>query len=61
MNIILIAEPGIQASIQKKLLIKHLGDYGIEANRYIKKNRIKISNQHPEGIIAVINFLNGLY
>lgn len=44
----------------KNSLIKYLGNSGSEAKRFIKKNNIKINNQHPEGIIAVINYINGL-
>ena len=44
----------------KKQFIRYLGTYGSEANRFIKKNRLKINNQNPENIITVISYLGRL-
>jgi hypothetical protein len=41
-------------------LIKLLLDHNTELQRYIRDNKIKINNQHPEIIIGVIRYFNGL-
>jgi hypothetical protein len=51
---------GYAGLYSKNKLIKYLGSFGGEANRFIKKNRIKINNRQPEGVMAVINYLNGI-
>ena len=41
-------------------LIRLLPDHSAGLKRYIRGNRIKINNQHPEGVIDVIRYYNGI-
>jgi hypothetical protein len=43
----------------KSQFIKLLANHEPELNRYIRKNKLKINNRHPENVIAVVNYFNG--
>ena len=44
----------------KGQLIKVLAKHITEVKRYIRRNNLKINNQHPENIIAVLNYFDTL-
>lgn len=51
---------GFSSFRSKKQFIKLLANHSPEVSKYIRKNKIKINNQQPDNIIAVLTYYSGL-
>jgi hypothetical protein len=54
------AGKGFTSFRSKRELLKLLVNQRTEVNRFIRKQKLKINNKHPEDIVAAINYFDGL-